>query len=263
MEPLNNRALRCCMNSIMCTIFSMFLAILVLRVLFLPLLPGFNWFQHESRYSVPEYSASSIQLVMREKFLEVPQIIWGLNNQKIAFARACLTARMLNRTLLMPSLSASLIYKEIDLLKPVSFDKIFNFERFNSLCEGYVSLGRYSGLQNKTKPFELRKGSGRKWTKERDFNQLMQCKEDPIDKFEVIKVEGKHPFLWHDHWPVKDYAKIFECLTLVDEIEADVKTVISRIRSVGARASGKANDFHGNSALLIHFIILYLTLLFT
>ena len=63
--------------------------------------------------------------VRTDKFLEIPQIVWGLNNQKIAFARACLTARMLNRTLLMPSLSASLFYKETDLLKPISFDKIY------------------------------------------------------------------------------------------------------------------------------------------
>lgn len=141
----------------------------------------------------------------------------------------------------MPNLSASLIYKEFDLLNPISFDKVFNFERFNSLCDGFVRLGRYSDLHNETKPFELRKGSGRKWTKERDLNQLDQYKKDLIDEFEVIKIDGKHPFLWHDHWPILNYGRIFECLTLIDEIEADVSTVISRIKSVGAQGRSKDN----------------------
>ncbi|KAL0292563.1 UNVERIFIED_CONTAM: O-fucosyltransferase 23 [Sesamum calycinum] len=96
----------------------------------------------------------------KSKFLEVPQIIWGLNNQKIAFARACLTARMLNRTLLMPSLSASLFYKEVDLLKPISFDKVFQFEKFNSLCRGFVQLGRHSQVSNTSDVFEIQKGVG-------------------------------------------------------------------------------------------------------
>lgn len=81
--------------------------------------------------------------IRRDKFLEVPQIIWGLNNQKIAFARACLTARFLNRSLLMPSLSASLFYKEVDLLQPVSFDKVFDFNKFNARCHGFVRLAQY------------------------------------------------------------------------------------------------------------------------
>ncbi|KAE8734342.1 hypothetical protein F3Y22_tig00000773pilonHSYRG00236 [Hibiscus syriacus] len=86
--------------------------------------------------------------IRRDKFLEVPQIVWGLNNQKITLARVCLTARMLNRTLLMPSLSASLFYKEINRLQPILFDKVFRFERFNSLCNGFVRLGRYLDLRN-------------------------------------------------------------------------------------------------------------------
>ncbi|KAA3479108.1 GDP-fucose protein O-fucosyltransferase 1 isoform 1 [Gossypium australe] len=93
--------------------------------------------------------------IRRHKFLEVPQLVWGLNNQKIAFVRACLTARMLNRTLLMPSLSASLFYKEINRLQPISFDKVFKFERFNILCEGFVQLARYSDLKNRTGVYDL------------------------------------------------------------------------------------------------------------
>lgn len=246
MEFPNCKLLRCHMNSIICKIFFLLFTIFLLRTLFLSPVPAFHWFQ-QKRVWIPKYSSSVPQhVVRRDKFLEVPQIIWGLNNQKIAFARACLTARLLNRTLLMPSLSASLIYKEIDLLKPISFDKVFDYERFNSLCDGFVRLGRYSDLHNETKPFELRKGSGRKWTKERDLNQLYHYKEGSIDNFEVIKVDGKHPFLWHDHWHVLSYARIFECLTLVDEIETDVSAVISRIKAVGARGRSEDSD-SGNS----------------
>ncbi|KAK2970625.1 hypothetical protein RJ640_023997 [Escallonia rubra] len=171
--------------------------------------------------------------IKKMKFLEVPQIVWGLNNQKIAFARACVTAVMLNRTLLMPSLSASLFYKEIDLLQPISFDKVFQFDKFNSLCNGFVQLGRYSDLVNGSDVFELQKGSGRKWTIGRDLDQLRQFSKDPYDGYEIIRIIGKNPFLWHDHWPVQDYAKVFECLVLVDEISAEADKVVSRIRELG------------------------------
>eukprot|EP00268_Persea_americana_P060751 TRINITY_DN7611_c0_g1_i1.p1 TRINITY_DN7611_c0_g1~~TRINITY_DN7611_c0_g1_i1.p1 ORF type:complete len:439 (-),score=59.36 TRINITY_DN7611_c0_g1_i1:713-2029(-) len=180
--------------------------------------------------------------VRTDKFLEIPQIVWGLNNQKIAFARACLTARMLNRTLLMPSLSASLFYKETDLLKPISFDKIYKFDTFNSLCSGFVRLGgRFSDLSNQSVPFELRKGSGRKWTVERDLDQLEQFKKDQYNQFEVIRIVGKNPFLWHDHWPIKDYARVFECLVLVDDIAAEAAEVVSKIRDVGSSLIGKSD----------------------
>ncbi|URD87579.1 hypothetical protein MUK42_26684 [Musa troglodytarum] len=182
-----------------------------------------------------------LHAVRRDKFLEVPQIIWGLNNQKIALARACLTARFLNRTLLMPSLSASLFYKEVELLKPVAFDKIYQFDTFNRLCDGFVQLGRYSDLLNHSMPFEIQKGSGRKWTKERDLDQLKQCREESIDNSEVIRIGGKNPFLWHDHWSVKDYAKIFQCLVVVDKIENEVAKVISKIREAGSKVRYKIN----------------------
>ncbi|CAN1166352.1 O-fucosyltransferase 23 [Linum perenne] len=162
------------------------------------------------------FSGRSLDLVQpkfssyksRNKFLEVPQIVWGLNNQKIAFARACLTARYLNRTLLMPTLSASLFYKELDRLDPISFDKFFQFERFISLCNGFVQLGRYSEIRNDTTDdvYELRKGSGRRWTAQRDLEQLNQVSQS--DEYEVVRIVGKNPFLWHDHWPVKDYARV-------------------------------------------------------
>ncbi|KAI4296986.1 hypothetical protein L6164_036899 [Bauhinia variegata] len=166
---------------------------------------GIGWnnfaYVHHRALSLPTSSGFGIR---KEKFLEVPQIVWGLNNQKIAFARACLTARMLNRTLLMPSLSASLFYKEVDLLQPISFDKVFQFEKFNTPCGG---LGR-----------------------------------DPFDQHEVIRIVGKNPFLWHDHWPVKDYAKIFECLILVDEFAKEADRVISKIRGVKREGTDKVES---------------------
>ncbi|KAH1048319.1 hypothetical protein J1N35_039103 [Gossypium stocksii] len=173
--------------------------------------------------------------IRRHKFLEVPQLVWGLNNQKIAFVRACLTTRMLNRTPLMPSLSASLFYKEINRLQSISFDKVFKFERFNTLCEGFVQLARYSDLKNRTGVYDLRKGSGRKWTVERDLEQLKQSIINGlIDMHEVIRMVGKNPFLWHDHWPVKDYARVFECLMLVDDISKEADKVVSKIRQIGS-----------------------------
>lgn len=172
--------------------------------------------------------------IRKDKFVEVPQIVWGLNNQKIAFARSCLTARLLNRTLLMPSLSASLFYKEVDLLEPISFDKVFNFERFNAMCGGFVRLGKYSDSSSgNSNAFELKKGSGRKWTKERDFDQLEEHRNGPNDDHEVIRIVGKNPFLWHDHWAVKDYAKVLECMVLVDKISAEADRVVSKIKEIG------------------------------
>ncbi|TYI04917.1 hypothetical protein ES332_A10G053000v1 [Gossypium tomentosum] len=163
--------------------------------------------------------------IRRHKFLEVPQLVWGLN-QKIAFVRA--------------SLSASLFYKEINLLQPISFDKVFKFERFNTLCEGFVQLARYSDLKNRTGVYDLRKGSGRKWTVERALVQLKQSIiNDPIDMHEVIRMVGKNPFLWHDHWPVKDYARVFECLVLVDDISKEADKVVSKIRQIGRKLRSK------------------------
>ncbi|PNX97770.1 GDP-fucose protein-O-fucosyltransferase [Trifolium pratense] len=211
------------LNSLVCKIVFLFIVVLILRALLLP---------HNLVFMSKNVSPFGF-VVQQQKFLEVPQIVWGLNNQKIAFARACLTAKMLNRTLLMPSLSASLFYKEIDLLKPISFDKVFKFDKFNELCSGFVQLGRYSDLMNTTKALELQKGSGRKWTVERDLDQLREYRNGSFDDFEVIKIVGKNPFLWHDHWPVKDYAKVFECLVLVDEISQEADRVVSMIREVG------------------------------
>ncbi|KAL8047236.1 hypothetical protein ABFX02_08G226900 [Erythranthe guttata] len=195
-----------------------FVAALVFRAFFLPTFPGFIGIE-----SLPHLNNE------KSKFLEVPQIVWGLNNQKIAFARACLTARTLNRTLVMPSLSASLFYKEVDQLKPISFDKVFHFEKFNSLCKGFVQLGRYPQVSDK---IEIQKGSGRKWTVEKDLEQLQQLTEHPYNEYGTIRILGKNPFLWHDHWPVKDYAKVFECLALVEEISNEADKVVAKIRKI-------------------------------
>ncbi|MBA0700998.1 hypothetical protein Goari_020549, partial [Gossypium aridum] len=151
--------------------------------------------------------------IRRHKFLEVTQLVWGLNNQKIAFVRACLTARMLNRTLLMPNLSASLFYKEINSLQLISFDKVFKFERFNTLYEGFVQLARYSDLKNRT------------GLKQNIIN-------GPIDMHKVIRMVGKNPFLWHGDWPVKYYERFFECLMLVEDISKEADKVVSKIRQI-------------------------------
>ncbi|KAK9267434.1 hypothetical protein L1049_009860 [Liquidambar formosana] len=229
------RVCGCHLSSVTCKCLALVVIALVLRAILLPASSGFGWIQ-QNNFALIHNGSLSLNSefgIRKDKFLEVPQIVWGLNNQKIAFARACLTARMLNRTLLMPSLSASLFYKEIDLLQPISFDKVFQFERFNSLCNGFVQLGRFLEILNHTSAFELQKGSGRKWTIDRDLDQLRQFSREPFDKYEVIRITGKNPFLWHDHWPVKDYAKIFECLVLVDEIAKEADQVVSKIRVIG------------------------------
>ncbi|KAG4199398.1 hypothetical protein ERO13_A05G144300v2 [Gossypium hirsutum] len=158
---------------------------------------------------------------------------------------------MLNRTLLMPSLSASLFYKEIDRLQPISFDKVFQFDKFNSLCKGFVQLGRYSDLKNQTRIYDLQKGSGRKWTVERDMEHLKQSSRGHVDEHEMIRIVGKNPFLWHDHWPVEDYARVFECLVLVDEISKEADKVVSKIRQIVKKHRRKTemiqSDFDANT----------------
>lgn len=233
--PLNSVAFKC-------------LALVVIALVFTTVMfPSFSGFGgiEQNKFVIARNRSLSLNSdsgIRERKFLEVPQIVWGLNNQKIAFARACLTARMMNRTLLMPSLSASLFYKEIDLLKPISFDKVFKYERFNSLCNGFVQLGQYSELLNRSAITELQKGSGRKWTIERDLDQLRQFSKDPFEGYETIKIVGKNPFLWHDHWPVKDYATVFECLVLVDEISNEADKVVSKIRELGRKFRSKAGS---------------------
>ncbi|KAF1874847.1 hypothetical protein Lal_00007462 [Lupinus albus] len=229
------------LNSMPCKCMVFLVFILILRALLLPPLPGFGGVEWSNFVFIRNHSPESIG-VRQDKFLEVPQIVWGLNNQKIAFARACLTAKLMNRTLLMPSLSASLFYKEIDLLQPISLDKVFQFDKFNALCSGVVQLGRYSDVLNRTRVLVMQKGSGRKWTAERDLDQLRQHSIGSFDDHEIIRIVGKNPFLWHDHWPVKDYAKVFECLVLVDEIAKEADRVVSRIRAVGGGKMELEND---------------------
>ncbi|KAL5731519.1 O-fucosyltransferase 23 [Ranunculus cassubicifolius] len=219
-----------------CRCLSLLFIALVLRAIFLPIFPGFG---QENSFDWVRSSSFGMQIenvVRKDKYLEVPQIVWGLNNQKIAFARACLTARMLNRTLLMPNLSNSLFYKEVEKLEPVSFEKVFKFEEFNSRCNGFVRLGELSEVSKKSKKYEVQKGSGRKWTAERDLVHLKELKEEAIDRIDVVRIVGKNPFLWQDHWPVKDYARVFECLVLVDEIQEEAEKVVSRIKEIGSKA---------------------------
>ncbi|KAJ0081640.1 hypothetical protein Patl1_11796 [Pistacia atlantica] len=223
------------LTSLACKCLVLVAIFLVFRTVCMPSISGYGGVSVEET-KIDLIQSQSLDLdsdygIRRDKFLQVPQIAWGLNNQKIAFARACLTARLLNRTLLMPSLSASLFYKEIDLLQPISFDKVFQFEKFNSLCKGFVQLGRYLDVSNRSRVFEVHKGSGRRWTIERDLDQLREAREKPLtDEFEVVRIVGKNPFLWHDHWPVKDYARVLECLVLVDEFTKEADKVVSRIR---------------------------------
>ncbi|KAM0950785.1 putative GDP-fucose protein O-fucosyltransferase [Dioscorea sansibarensis] len=253
--PSCRQLIHCHMNSMVWKLVLLALILFALKTVILHPFPGYWWIQQKGIFRTAASATPAFQSsVRKDKFLEVPQIAWGLNNQKIAFARACLTARLLNRSLLMPSLSASLFYKEVELLEAVAFDKIFQFERFNTMCNGFIRLGRYSDLLNQTKPFELQKGSGRKWTKERDLHQLEQCKVDSVDKSELIQIVGKNPFLWHDHWPVTDYAKIFECLSFVEEIEEEAVKVISKIREVGAKARSESFAHDHTSGPLIQSV---------
>ncbi|XP_057972034.1 O-fucosyltransferase 23 [Malania oleifera] len=239
------------LNSAACRCLALIVSVLVFRAVLLSSLKEFGGIELNNSILIRNRSLplNSEFGIRKDKFLEVPQIVWGLNNQKIAFARACLTARMLNRTLLMPQLSASLFYKEIDLLQPISFDKIFKFERFNSLCKGFVQLGHYSDLLNQTQEIQLQKGSGRKWTAERDLDQLRQFSNDPFDAFEMIRITGKNPFLWPDHWPVKEYAKVFECLVLVDEIAKEADRVVSKIRTTGRELKRKFDSSQSHMEL--------------
>ncbi|QCD77272.1 GDP-fucose protein O-fucosyltransferase [Vigna unguiculata] len=226
------------MNSVTSKCMILFVTVLILRALLFPSFPGFEGIEWSNLVHIRTPLLNFDFGIRQDKFLVAPQIVWGLNNQKIAFARACLTARMLNRTLLMPSLSASLFYKEVDLLQPISFDKIFQFEKFNTLCHGFVRLGRYSDVLNRTQVLEMEKGSGRRWTMEKDLSQLKKHGKGSFDDHEVIRIVGKNPFLWHDHWPVKDYARIFECLYLTEEIAKEVDRVVSRIRAVEGKITG-------------------------
>lgn len=236
----------CNLGSVTCKCVVLFCLVLFFRAILLHSSSGYaqiEWSNLESLNS-RSLSLNSDDGIRKDKFLEVPQIVWGLNNQKIALTRAFLTARKLNRTLLMPSLSASLFYKEIDRLQPIAFEKVFKFDTFNSLCKGFVQLGRYSDLKNQSGALNLEKGSGRKWTIERDMEQLQQFSSGAADEYEVIRIVGKNPFLWHDHWPVKDYARVFECLVLVEEITKEADKVVSKLRNIGRQLrSENASDF--------------------
>jgi len=56
--------------------------------------------------------------------------------------------------------------------------------------------------------------------------------------------------LWHDHWPVKDYARIFECLDLTEEIAKEADRVVSRIRAVGREVTGNTEAVEVKSSII-------------
>lgn len=72
---------------------------------------------------------------------------------------------------------------------------------------------------------------------------LQQLRESSYDEYETIRIVGKNPFLWHGHWPTKDYAKIFECLVLVEEISREADKAISKIREFGSKERGGLNPY--------------------
>ncbi|KAI3697114.1 hypothetical protein L6452_29871 [Arctium lappa] len=61
---------------------------------------------------------------------------------------------------------------------------------------------------------------------------MNELNKDTNDGSKTIGIVGKNPFLWHDHWHVTDYAKVFECLVLVDEISKEADKVIAKIREL-------------------------------
>ncbi|EFJ09170.1 protein-O-fucosyltransferase-like protein [Selaginella moellendorffii] len=164
--------------------------------------------------------------IERERFLRVPQIIWGLNNQKIALARAALTARYLNRSLLMPTLSASLSHNSSSPAQTIPFDAVFSLDSFNSRCSGFVRIAREADVPDGAPAVEVIKGSGRRWTAARDLEHLEECRRQD---HEVLEILGKNPFLWPDHWAVREYVTIFQCLELTSSIISDVEYVASRL----------------------------------
>ena len=72
----------------------MFLAatILILRAILLPPAPAFVGIELFNLVHVPAIylPLSSEYGIRKDKFLEIPQIVWGFNNQKIAIARIAL-----------------------------------------------------------------------------------------------------------------------------------------------------------------------------
>ncbi|KAG0603932.1 hypothetical protein M758_10G131600 [Ceratodon purpureus] len=181
--------------------------------------------------------------VSKEKFLEVPHIVWGLNNQKIAIARAALTARYLNRTLIAPTLSSSVFINSSDAMP---FTNLFSIPSFNHRCEGFVKIidtPSVSARESNLDVAMVMLGSGRKWTTEKDKQHLRALTSDGYEGVAIIKMVGRNPFLWPDHWPVQDYASVLECLILTDSLQSKVDRVVRKLR----RASSEiAQPLQGN-----------------
>ncbi|KAL5975712.1 hypothetical protein ACLOJK_020038 [Asimina triloba] len=113
---------------------------------------------------------------------------------------------------------------------------------------------RISQIKQALLSFRREAGGSGQW---RGLDQLKQRRDDTaVDEFEVIRVVGKNPFLWHDNWPVKDYAKIFECQVFVDEILGEAAKVVSRIREVGSNL--RTDSFQMNSGVLSPHIAVHM-----
>ena len=170
-----------------------------------------------------------------EKFLEVPHIVWGLNNQKIAIARAALTARYLNRTLIAPTLSSSVFVNSSDAMP---FTNLFSLTSFNCRCNGFAKIIHAPSVSARGSSLDVAMvnlGSGRKWTTERDKQHLIALTRDGYEGIAIIKMIGRNPFLWPDHWPVHDYATVLECLILTDSLQSQVDRVVTKLRRASSR----------------------------
>lgn len=172
-----------------------------------------------------------------EKFLEVPHIVWGLNNQKIAIARAALTARYLNRTLIAPTLSSSVFINSSDAMP---FTDLFSLTSFNHRCEGFAKIIDTSSVRSNLDLAMVKLGSGRKWTTAQDKQHLQALKRDRYG-VAVIKMFGRNPFLWPDHWPVRDYARVLGCLILTDSLQSRVDRVVKKLRRASSQIAHKGN----------------------
>lgn len=97
-------------------------------VIFILLLRAFAWFQQRisSNGIVNSKQPNLCVAVRKDKFLQIPLY------QKITLARDLLTARSLNQTILMPSMSASLFYKEVQLRQSMQLNNIWFWQiQFN------------------------------------------------------------------------------------------------------------------------------------
>lgn len=220
------------------------LTIIVLLILTFGLVELSSPFTAKVSSNTPTSERDAVgQDVRGDRFLKVPHLVWGLNNQKIAIARAALTARYLNRTLIAPILSSSMFINESDRMP---FGDLFSLEAFSSRCKGFVGLVHQFNVVESEHVHWVEKGTGRRWTIERDKQQLDDLKRCEVDTKNVIVITGRNPFLWPDHWSVKDYSRVLNCLVLTKSLQSEVEVVVSNLRQAGlqlvaSNAHGKLN----------------------